>query len=83
MRALWDFPVLPYQAVTPWPQVLYNGQWDWIGSVDLIESWLAQYVGARYVEWTWSMWTLHNPALCGVSFSRPSHCSLFLLRFGN
>jgi len=81
MRALWDFPVLPYKAVVPWPQVYNRGVIDWVQSVDMIEDWLDHNVGPHWAEWTWCMWTLHNPNFCGVSFNRERNCSLFILKF--
>jgi hypothetical protein len=72
---------LPYRAVVPWPFVQYNGQWDWISSVDIMESWLAEHVGNHYSDWTWTMWTLHQPGLCSVSFAREQDSTLFLLRW--
>jgi len=81
MRALWDYPPLPYKAVVPWPCIQTRGSIDWLQSVDLVESWLEHHVGPHWSEWTWSMWSLHNHHLCAVSFRRESNCSLFLLRF--
>ena len=81
MRALWDYPVLPYKCVVPWPEFYTNGYKDWIQSADYIESWLVNNIGPHWSTWTWSMWTLHNSELCGVSFARERSCSLFLLRF--
>ncbi|NBP00722.1 MAG: hypothetical protein EBU90_11445 [Proteobacteria bacterium] len=81
MRALWDYPVLPFKAVVPWPQVDYRGHKDWMASVDLVESWLCQSVGPRYSEWTWSMWSLQDSRYCSVSFRWEPSVSLFLLRF--
>lgn len=83
MRALWDYPVLPYPAVVPWPVVEHRGYQDWMASVDLIEEWLRICIGPRYSEWTWSMWSLHNPQLCSVSFRWEPNASLFVLRFGS
>lgn len=83
MRALWDFPVLPYPAVVPWPRIENLGYQDWIASVDLIEDWLRDSVGPRYREWTWSMWSLHNTELCSVSFRWEPNVTMFLLRFGH
>lgn len=84
MRALWDHPCLPYRVSAPWPTVSNpSGTVDWVASVDLVESWLEQYVGLHYRDWTWSMWALHNPYYCGVSFSQERNCSIFLLRFGS
>ena len=83
MRALWDrHPELPYRAVAPWPLVEYHGQWDWIESVDCVETWLESHIGSHYSQWTWTMWTLDNPYLCSVSFAREPDSTLFLLRFG-
>lgn len=82
MRALCDLHLaLPYRAVAPWPVIEYNGNLDWVASVDCVESWLEQYVGHHHSHWTWSMWTLHNPNLCCVSFARERDTTLFLLRF--
>jgi hypothetical protein len=73
MRALWDrYPELPYRAVAPWPLVERNGCYDWISAVDSVESWLDHYIGHHYQDWTWTMWTLHQPNLCSVSFKRES-----------
>ena len=69
---------LPYRAVVPWPFVQYNGQWDWISSVDSVEEWLAAHVGDH---WTWTPWSLHQTAFCSVSFAREPDSLLFLLRF--
>jgi hypothetical protein len=54
---------------------------DWVESVELVEIWLNEYVGSHYSAWTWTMWTLHNPYLCAVSFAREPDSTLFLLRF--
>lgn len=83
MQALWDYPVLPYQAVVPWPSVWVNGHRDWHSASQLVQSWLEFSVGNRYSEWTWSMWMLNSSDLCGVSFRRESMCTLFLLRFSD
>jgi len=84
MRALWDHPCLPYKVCVPWPKCHdLSGHISWVHSVDLVESWLEQYIGPHWTEWTWAMWSLHNPYYCGVSFSREPSCSLFLLRFGS
>lgn len=83
MRALWDHPCLPYRVSAPWPTVSNpTGTVDWVASVDIVETWLEQYVGLHYRDWTWSMWALHNPYYCGVSFSQERNCTIFLLRFG-
>ena len=82
MRALWDhYPDLPYKAVVPWPSVVREGHQDWIASVDLLESWLETRVGPHWSEWVWSMWSLHNPYMCGVGFKQQRNCTLFLLQF--
>ena len=84
MRALWDkYPELPYRAVVPWPHVEYNGNWDWIASVDCVETWLESRIGPHYVRWVWNMWSLHNNSLCGVCFAREADSTLFLLRWDN
>jgi hypothetical protein len=83
MRAIWDLePQLPYKAVAPWPRVEHRGYQDWVQSVDIIELWLEKNVGHHWVHWSWSMWSLHNPQLCGVSFLLEKHSTLFLLRWG-
>ena len=83
MRSLWDrHPELPYQAVAPWPVVQVDNNYiDWATSVLCVESWLEQYVGRHWVEWTWSMWSLHQADLCGVRFLHERDVVLFLLRF--
>ena len=84
MRALWDkHPELPYRAVAPWPLIETDGNLDWIAAVDTVESWLETTVGRHYIHWTWTMWTLDQPHLCGVSFARDTDSSLFLLRWSN
>jgi len=83
MRMLWDkYPELPYMAIAPWPVIEYNGQADWVASVDLVESWLASSIGPHYVAWTWSMWTLHQSGYCSVNFLRERDTTLFLLKWG-
>ena len=82
MRALWDYPVLPYQAQVPWPCVLRSGHQDWVTSVDLVETWLVNSIGPRYSLWTWNMWHLGMGDLCGVSFLKDRDRLIFLLRFG-
>lgn len=72
---------LPYTAIAPWPRVLVNGQTDWIESVSQVELWLEQSVGAHWSAWMWNTWTLHQQDLCSVSFRRPQHVTLFLLRW--
>ena len=80
---LWDRdPILPYHAVAPWPHIYYRNQRDWISSMTSVESWLEQCVGHHCKDWTWTMWTLHQSDLCGVSFRYEPHRSMFLLRFG-
>lgn len=81
MQMLWDRPELPYRAVVPWPQVLRNGQWDWIESVAAVELWLESYVGPHWVRWGWSMFALEQSYLCGVSFARDPDRVLFLLKY--
>jgi hypothetical protein len=82
MRMLWDsHTVLPYRAVAPWPVVIHNGQPDWIEAYSLVEDWLNSRVGPHHVAWAWSMWSLHQADLCGVSFRRESDSTLFLLRY--
>jgi hypothetical protein len=82
MRALWDFPELPYRAVAPWPRIERLGQQDWIEQVMTVEQWLELHVGPHYARWGWSMWTLHNQHdLCAVSFAREQDTTLFLLRW--
>jgi hypothetical protein len=80
---LWDkFPPMPFHAVAPWPYWDDPGQWDWVNSVDCVETWLNRFVGQHYVHWAWDMYSLHNPQLCGVGFVRERDVSLFLLKFG-
>jgi hypothetical protein len=82
MRALWDLhPLLPYQAVAPWPIVETRGHPDWIASVFYVESWLNDHIGSHFTDWTWYMWNLESPHLCGVGFRKESNCTLFLLKF--
>lgn len=82
MRSLNDLSYFDHRAIVPWPKVEDSqGRIDWVLSVDSVESWLVQTCGAHYKEWVWSMWALHNPYLCGVSFKRSSSCLLFTLRF--
>lgn len=87
MRMLWDrHPELPYVAHAPWPIVMRGDNFDWEGSVNLVDDWLRSRVGPRWVEWTWgwatfSMYDL-NWRFCTVNFNRASNCSLFLLQFG-
>lgn len=86
MRALWDsHSNLPYRAIVPWPRIEYNGQWDWIATVDTVESWLESQVGPHYVYWSWTMWNLRDLAgydHCSVSFLRAQDSTLFRLRWG-
>lgn len=85
MRTLWDiYPDLPYKVYAPWPKIEDHGYQDWERSVELVDSWLIDYVGFRWVDWTWgwstfSMNISHN--FCCVNFRREKDCSLFLLRF--
>ena len=87
---LWErFPILPYKAYAPWPRVLIPNsitqQDDWIESVDIVECWLERSVGIHCVDWSWTMFTLHDNVhyrTCGVSFRYEPHVSMFLLRFG-
>jgi hypothetical protein len=84
MKALWDrYPNLPYRAVVPWPVVETDGNLDWVASVEIIQDWLESCVGPHYARWCWSMWSLHQPNLCGVSFARDKDSTLFLLRWDN
>jgi len=84
MQALWDrHPELPYRAVVPWPEIERNGNLDWIASVVTIQDWLESTVGPHYSHWTWAMWTLHQPNLCGVSFARDTDSTLFLLKWNH
>ena len=83
MRMLDDRPiVLPYHAVAPWPVVIRSGSVDWVDSVYNMEDWLQTYIGPHYTAWAWSMWTLHQSDLCGVSFARERDTTLFLLKWG-
>ena len=72
---------LPYRAVAPWPFVELNGQWDWITSVDAVESWLEDHIGPHDQSWTWTLWTLDQHYLCSVNFRREQDSTLFLLRW--
>lgn len=82
MRALYDPMTFQHRAVVPWPRVEDSlGRIDWNLSVDSVESWLLNSCGAHYVDWVWSMWALHNPYLCSVSFRLSGSCLLFQLRF--
>lgn len=82
MQALWDkHPELPYRAVVPWPRIETNGNLDWVAAVDIMQSWLESTVGKHYIQWTWTMWTLDQPDLCGVSFARDTDSTLFLLKW--
>lgn len=84
MRALWDLhPELPYKAVAPWPTVEYNGNLDWIAAVDIMQTWLESTIGRHYVCWAWTMWTLDQPNLCGVSFAKDTDSTLFLLKWAH
>jgi len=83
MHALWDrYPELPFSAVAPWPQIIYNGQVDWIASVDHVETWLSTHVGLHWVHWCWSMSSTADPYMCAVAFARNTDSTLFLLQFG-
>jgi len=80
---LWDkYPELPYHAVANWPRIYVNDTMDWIEAQRQVEQWLIDQIGPHWVEWTWSMWTLHHHAKCGVSFRREQSTTLFLLRWG-
>lgn len=79
MRALWDYPTLPYQVYVPWPGL--DQAWSWQQSADYLHTWLEDHVGPRYESWTWSMWHCLNRDLCGVSFRRSKDSVFFLLRF--
>jgi len=86
MRCLIDHPVdpyFPYRAVVPWPIDVRQHQQDWILSVDLLESWLKQYVGDHYSHWVYA--SLEEQAYCQacVAFTRAQDCTLFLLRWAN
>ena len=82
MRMLWDrYPEMPYVAVVRWPMVEYRGQWDFIASVDCVETWLERRIGPHWVRWTWNMWSLHQKDLCGVGFKHEQDVTLFLLRW--
>jgi hypothetical protein len=48
-----------------------------------MEGWLESTIGRHYVRWTWNMWTLDQPHLCGVSFARDTDSTLFLLKWAN
>jgi hypothetical protein len=81
MHMLMDRPELPYRAVAPWPQIEHNGQWDWIATVYTVEDWLERSVGPHWALWGWSMYSLHQSHLCGVSFARERDSILFLLKW--
>lgn len=83
MQMLMDRPELPYRAVAPWPRIEFNGQLDWVASVGTVEEWLERSVGPHWARWGWSMYTLHQTHLCGVSFAREPDSVLFLLRWGS
>lgn len=85
MRTLWDLhPELPYHAWAPWPRVDSRGYQDWEGSICIVDQWLTQHVGNRWVDWTWGWGTFnmdYSYHRCCVNFRRESHTTLFLLRF--
>jgi hypothetical protein len=88
MQMLWDkYPELPYRATVPWPEI-YRGDFvDWDQTVHSVDNWLKQYIGARWVEWTWGWGQFYYGLDCGgrcmVNFHLEKQCSLFLLRFGS
>ncbi len=86
-RMLWDrFPELPYHAHAPWPRVIYNGNQDWEASVALVDSWLMQYIGRRWVDWTWGLTTFNmgiDADQCLVNFRSQQYTTLFLLKFSD
>jgi len=85
MKTLWDqYPDLPYKVWVPWPQIEDRGYQDWDRAVDLVDSWLINHVGHRWVDWTWGWATFKmdlNYNTCCVNFKKETSCSLFLLRF--
>lgn len=85
MRCLIDHPVEPYFnhiAVCDWPVDPRHYQQDWIESVDILESWLEQYIGHHYSDWVYATRTNQQYWQACVGFSRPQHKSIFLLRWG-
>jgi hypothetical protein len=74
-------PLLPYRSVVPWPVLEHNGQWDWITSVDCVQSWLEQCIGSYDQDWAWAHGAFDQTHYCTVSFYREQDSILFLLRF--
>lgn len=86
MKAFWDrYPELPYSVWAPWPRVDYCGQQDWEQAVFIVDTWLVDHIGHRWVDWTWG-WATFSMEIgynqCCVNFKRASASSLFLLKFG-
>jgi hypothetical protein len=74
--------VFPYSATIPWPyRITDPSQLDWVDTVEQIEYWLDEHVGICWDTWCWGTWTLDNPSLCSINFSRNSDCVMFLLRW--
>lgn len=66
-----------YIARAPWPN--YDSQLDWVENIDVLESWLNQYVGQHYQRWAWATEQNQRSWEACVAFRWAKHKTLFLL----
>lgn len=62
-----------------WPIIQLNGEWDWVASVECMESWLERYVGTD--NWCYGSGTSHDYWQVCVAFDLAKHKTLFLLQW--
>lgn len=66
-------------AVAHWPTIIVADQWDWVSSVDTMESWLNRYIGSHYSAWAYHNGTSINYWQACIAFREARYKTLFLL----
>jgi len=69
-------------AVAHWPTVLtaYD-QLDWVTAVDIMETWLNQYVGSHWSDWAYHNGTSIDYWQACIAFRQAKCKTLFLLQW--
>lgn len=74
-----EYHTFEHSAIVPWPVDPRHYQKDWIDSIDMIESWLEQYVGDHWVKWAYSTAVEQEYWQACIAFKQARDCTLFLL----
>ena len=69
-----------YIAQAPWPRH-DELQLDWVDTMEELEVWLNQYVGAQGVEWAYSQQQDHDYWRSCIAFRQAKNKTLFLLQW--